>query len=63
MNCTDLFFKQAKNGPNKIALFDFKGNQTTFGELSQMASLAQAQLRQFGMLPGDTILLQEYPGP
>ena len=63
MNCTDLFFKQAKEGPNKIALFDFKGNQTTFGELSQMASLAQVQLRQYGMQPGDTILLQEFPGP
>ena len=63
MNCTELFFKQAKDAPNKVALFDFKGNQTTFGELSQMASLAQDQLRRHGMLPGDTILIQEFPGP
>ena len=63
MNCTELFFKQAKERPETIALFDFKGNKTTFKDLSRMSFLAQNELRKEGMKPGDTILLQEFPGP
>lgn len=66
MNCVEMVVRHARDNPDGIALWlpsRFGSSKTTFGELIDRASRAQAVLGAHGLFPGDSVLLVDGLGP
>ena len=61
LNCTELFYKNYRNYPNRPAIW-MKGKTVTFKELYILAGKAQAFCSSLGLKKGDTVLLVDSPG-
>src|SRR5687768_8973384 len=63
MNCVELFVRQARQHPQRMAIWVPGQKPVSFGELLEAASRAQSLLRRYGIKPGDHVLLMDNLGP
>ncbi len=64
MNCVELFTRQARSRPNRVAVWvPGGGPSVTFAELLELGTRAQSLFRAAGVMRGDHVLMIDHLGP